>query len=1190
MFVLINDNNHIHKYVLNKSIKYKGIVFYQKEDSFYINLLDNLFFDDESKTKIVEEKEYIIKCIDFYYEIKVYVYDNDLGIDEYHLYKKCNFVIGDDNRAHIISSDPYLKDTYLYYKDNKIISNYDVIVNNKLYKDEYIKTNDVCEFQGIRIIFYEDYLYMNSFKIENKLNRYEPLLCRIKYLEEKIKPNYYLPCETFDLKIDKLEEFAELRKDNDGLIQMILPSLIMCVSTTIMALSNYYNNSDSKSILSYVVMPICMFLTGIILPIIFSIIEKNKNKRDYNEKKKVYLKYLQSYEDKIDNDIKNYIYYLNDHYFDLNSFKDKLFYAKNKTNDFLSISLGKTDIKKEFKYKKQNDEDINERLTQIKRKLERIQNVPLYLDLKKYKIVSIVSNNIGYFINIYLLELAYKHHYDDIKIALYKNNNKEDIYNLPHLFINNKRLTFFDEKRLSELDNMKLEVPLILFICDHTNYAFSNEMIHILYFSNSINDVYKDSDAIVEYEKNIGYLYGEKKEEFNYYENHFELNKYFNYLSKYNVIKKDNDFRFSNVFTNTIENNYLNHDSYLKAKFAYCDDEILDFDIHETKYGPHGLIAGTTGSGKSELIISFLLSLCINYPPDYLNIVLIDYKGGGILDSLSYGNKPIPHIIGSISNLEKYALERLIISLRNECYKREKLFKDLSNISKVSIMNYDDYLNNNLEEYGLEKIAHLLIVVDEFAELKKEHPEQISELISLSRIGRSLGLHLILATQKPSGVIDDEIWSNARFKLALKVFDENDSMDIIKSKDAAYLLNPGSFVMRVDGNLIKANSIYAKKDINDNDAYKISLLDECLDIDSTYVKQNNEIVSEASDYCRRIIEQCQKEKYKTSTLNHKKPTNKKREDFKSNNKLILGEIDDYLNNKVSILEYDLSDNLLIYSSRKKEINNILNTINESDYKCIVIGSDIYKGKNICDSLIYDDKENIEYLFNNILDNNINDFILVIEDLNVLLTYEDTYLEYLCKIIKRNNINNISITTSSNISFKIINSFNNKVLIEINDDVDIVSFFNNKSRYKSDSYALLNEPISIVPIILEDYKESVSEHRNILSYIPKIINAEVEENKILLGYELKTRRKIYATKDLCIVSNDESLLDIYKKAYKTHTSLYDYKLSVDTNNLLWLGEGIFSQRLFMVNLKDDLNYYEGIYIENGHKYVIRRIDA
>ena len=227
--------------------------------------------------------------------------------------------------------------------------------------------------------------------------------------------------------------------------------------------------------------------------------------------------------------------------------------------------------------------------------------------------------------------------------------------------------------------------------------------------------------------------------------------------------------------------------------------EIFKMDIHEKAYGPHGLIAGTTGSGKSEWIITFILSLAVNYNPDELQFVLIDYKGGGL--AMSFENKELgiklPHLAGTVTNLDKSAINRSIDSMESELKRRQSIFNDAREKLKegqMDIYKYQQFYRKGLVDTPL---SHLLIICDEFAELKQQQPEFMDQLISISRIGRSLGVHLILATQKPSGVVNDQIWSNSRFKVCLRVQDRTDSNEILKKPDAAFLKQVGAFYLEV---------------------------------------------------------------------------------------------------------------------------------------------------------------------------------------------------------------------------------------------------------------------------------------------------------------------------------------------------------------------------------------------------------
>lgn len=229
---------------------------------------------------------------------------------------------------------------------------------------------------------------------------------------------------------------------------------------------------------------------------------------------------------------------------------------------------------------------------------------------------------------------------------------------------------------------------------------------------------------------------------------------------------------------------------------------LFKLDLHEKFHGPHGLVAGMTGSGKSEFIITFVLSMAINYHPDEVAFVLIDYKGGGL--ALAFENKELgirlPHIAGTITNLDVNELNRALASIEAELKRRQREFNKARDISGESTI--DIYKYQRLYREGVVKtpIPHLFLISDEFAELKAQQPEFMDQLISTARIGRSLGVHLILATQKPSGVVNDQIWSNSKFKVCLKVQDKADSKDMIQVPDAAELKNVGRFYLLVGYN------------------------------------------------------------------------------------------------------------------------------------------------------------------------------------------------------------------------------------------------------------------------------------------------------------------------------------------------------------------------------------------------------
>jgi S-DNA-T family DNA segregation ATPase FtsK/SpoIIIE len=224
--------------------------------------------------------------------------------------------------------------------------------------------------------------------------------------------------------------------------------------------------------------------------------------------------------------------------------------------------------------------------------------------------------------------------------------------------------------------------------------------------------------------------------------------------------------------------------------------ELFRLDLHEKFHGPHGLVAGMTGSGKSEFIITYILSLAVNYHPNEVAFILIDYKGGGMAKSF----ENLPHTAGIITNLDGAAIKRSLISIESELKRRQAIFAKAG--KEVGVSNIDIYKYQKLYREGTvsEPLQHLFIISDEFAELKTQQPEFMTQLVSAARIGRSLGVHLILATQKPAGVVDDQIWSNSKFRVCLKVQERADSMDMLKRPDAAELTDTGRFYLQVGYN------------------------------------------------------------------------------------------------------------------------------------------------------------------------------------------------------------------------------------------------------------------------------------------------------------------------------------------------------------------------------------------------------
>ena len=219
--------------------------------------------------------------------------------------------------------------------------------------------------------------------------------------------------------------------------------------------------------------------------------------------------------------------------------------------------------------------------------------------------------------------------------------------------------------------------------------------------------------------------------------------------------------------------------------------ESLDgpFAIDLRRDGPHGLVAGTTGSGKSELLQTIVASLAVANRPDAMTFVLVDYKGGSAFKDCVR----LPHTVGMVTDLDTHLVGRALESLSAELRRREHL------LAAAGAKDIEDYTDLLERDGGLEPMPRLLIVIDEFASMARELPDFVTGLVNVAQRGRSLGIHLILATQRPSGVVSPEIRANTNLRIALRVTDAAESSDVIEAPDAARIAKstPGRAYVRL---------------------------------------------------------------------------------------------------------------------------------------------------------------------------------------------------------------------------------------------------------------------------------------------------------------------------------------------------------------------------------------------------------
>jgi len=216
-----------------------------------------------------------------------------------------------------------------------------------------------------------------------------------------------------------------------------------------------------------------------------------------------------------------------------------------------------------------------------------------------------------------------------------------------------------------------------------------------------------------------------------------------------------------------------------RESLAVDTEMLLDEDHH----GPHGVLAGTTGAGKSELLQTMICALAVEHDPRLVNFLLIDFKGGSAFNVFA----DLPHTVGMITNLDGALVERALEALKAETRARQQFLKKMNVRDITQYHRFNSRVMSQLEDPAYHPLPHLFIIVDEFAQLAREMPDFMRELVRTAQVGRSLGLHLILGTQSPMDVITDEMNANLQFRICLRVQNIESSRAMIRRPDAAYL-------------------------------------------------------------------------------------------------------------------------------------------------------------------------------------------------------------------------------------------------------------------------------------------------------------------------------------------------------------------------------------------------------------------
>ena len=525
---------------------------------------------------------------------------------------------------------------------------------------------------------------------------------------------------------------------------------------------------------------------------------------------------------------------------------------KRKQTDFLFIRLGIGEKKFQVpisaptvKFSLDSDE-LAERAEKIAQSFAQMRDVPLGVSLREHRVIGIVTNDenekASSLIRVITSQIVATHSYTDVKIVFIFDESRENsdqwsyIRWLPHVWNEDRSMRYVASNvtdsnvvlySLTQILRARLEqkiqstssarepyYPHYVVITEDgsvlesqlvSKYLFDSDMdlgVTTIISSCDYDSLPSSCDYVVENTREFQGVYalregGDEKQTIEFDDVGLrEVCSLAHRMSswKVNQIESSSDLPNSLTFFEMLGVHRLEEINVLelwKKNRTYESMRALIgqkaggnncyLDINEKYHGPHGLVAGTTGSGKSETLQTYILSLAINFSPLDVGLFIIDYKGGGMANLFSN----LPHLLGQASNLSGNKIHRALVSIRSEKDRRQRIFND------HSVNNIDDYTRLVKSGEASQPLPHLLIIIDEFAELKRERREFMQELISIAQVGRSLGIHLILSTQKPSTSVDENIWSNTKFKLCLRVADKKDSNDMLHKPDAAYITQAG---------------------------------------------------------------------------------------------------------------------------------------------------------------------------------------------------------------------------------------------------------------------------------------------------------------------------------------------------------------------------------------------------------------